>query len=296
MTNKAFGLNFNPRAMEQKDRLEILKDILFTDDREYTEKIAQRIEILEQTINERKKLSQKVDPIIAGQLEQFTEEIPTTLGPVITETLREEIGRNREEVVDALYPIIGKMIKKYVAQEIKLLSDKVNKQMSTKRFRRKIRSWFGGVNENELALSELSMAQIQQVFLIEKSSGILRAGYVRSKTIDEELISGMLTAIKSFVEDAFGEEDQDLEQIEYEHYTIHLQSFVTYYIAVVISGNYSLSAKNKVQDIIFDFYHRFMAMNLDLVFTTKNGTRKVEPIDRKWLERRLAKHFGNADL
>lgn len=280
--------------MEQKDRLEILKDILFTDDREYAEKIARRIEILERTINERKNLSIKIDPIVKENLNKFTEEIPTTLGPVITETLREEIGRNREEVVDALYPIIGKMIKKYVAQEMKLLSEKMNRQLSTKKFRRKLRSWFGGVKENELALSELSSAQIEQVFLIEKDSGILAASYARRRTIDEDMISGMLTAIKTFVEDAFEQRDQDLEQVEYEHYNIHLQSFVTYYMAVVISGNYSLKEKNRVQDLIFDFYHRFMAMNLDLVFATKHGKKEVVPLSRKVLERQLAKRFGNA--
>ncbi len=274
--------------MDEKDRLEILKDILFTDDREYAEKIAKRIELLEQTVNERKKLSSKVDPIIEHQLSEFTKSIPSTLGPTITATLKQEIKNHKDEVVDALFPILGKMVKKYVAQEMKVLSEKINRQLrfkfSLKGLKRKFKSWFGNVKEEELLLSELSSAQIEQVLLIERGSGILTASYARTKTIDEEMVSGMLTAIKTFVEDAFGQKNQNLELIEYELYQIHLQSFVGYYIAVVISGNYTLKSKNLVQDIIFSFYNDFMAM------------KNVGTINKEVLQKELELNFGDASI
>ena len=283
--------------MNEKDKIEILKDILFTDDREFEERISNRVEILERTVNERKKLSKKVHPIIERELEEFTKSIPETLGPTITATLKEEIKNHKDEVVDALYPVLGKMVKKYVAQEMKLLSEKVDDQLGfLKRWRRKIRSLFTGVSEDKLMMDELSSAKIEQVLLVEKDSGILKASYTKSKTIDEEMISGMFTAIKSFVEDAFDKRDQDLELIEYENYQIHLQSFATHYVVVVISGNYSLKAKNKLQDRIFDFYHSFMAMNLDLVFNTANAEKSIVPVDRRRLERELANSFGNARI
>jgi len=132
--------------------------------------------------------------------------------------------------------------------------------------------------------------------LVEKDSGILKASFTKSKTIDEEMISGMFTAIKSFVEDAFDKRDQDLELIEYENYQIHLQSFATHYVVVVVSGNYTLTSKNKLQDLIFDFYHNFMAMNLDLVFDTTKAEKSIVPVDRRKLERELANRFGNARI
>lgn len=283
--------------MDEKDKLEILKDILLADEHEFEEKISQRIEMLEQTVHEREKLSEKVDPIIAFQLNEFKKSIPETLGPTITETLRKEIKINKDVVVDALYPILGKMIKKYVAQEMKLLSEKMNSQLSFLSVgKRKFRSVFSGKKEKELMMDDLATARIQQVLLIEKDSGILKASYSLSKAMDEEMVSGMLTAIKSFVEDAFNQKNQDLELIEYELYQIHLQSFATHYMAVVISGNFVLSAKNKLQDIIFDFYNSFMAMNLDLVFETKNAQKSIVPVPKSRIERELAKYFGNAKL
>lgn len=283
--------------MSEKDRLEILKDILFTDDREDIDRIAERIELLEQAYNDRDKFSSRVDPIVEGQLNEFVKNIPNKLGPTITATLKKEIQNHKDEVVDALYPVLGKMVKKYVAQEIKLLSEKIDNQLSfISTWKRKFRSLFGGSKEKELLLNDLSSEKIEQVLLIERDSGLLKASFSKTKTIDEEMISGMLTAIKIFVEDAFNQKNQELELIEYQLYNIHIQSFVNYYVAVVISGNYGLKTKNKVQDIIFNFYRNFMEMNLDLIYTSRHLEKPVDIMSTELIEKKLAEYFGNAKI
>jgi hypothetical protein len=283
--------------MSEKDRLEILKDILFTDDREDIDKIADRIEFLEQAYNDREKFAKRVNPIIENRLDEFTKKMPHTLGPTITATLKKEIQNHKDEVVDALYPVLGKMVKKYVAQEIKVLSEKIDNQLSfISAWKRRLRAFFGGSKEKELLLRDLASEKIEQVLLIERDSGLLKASFSRTDTIDEEMISGMLTAIKTFVEDAFHQKNQDLELIEYELYNIHIQSFVNYYVAVVISGSYSLKTKNRVQDIIFNFYHNFMEMNLDLIYTSRHLEHPVEMLSSSLIEKKLVEYFGNAKI
>ena len=73
--------------MDQNDKLSILKDILLTDQREYVSSIEKKIEILEETLNKKSNLSEKVNPIINDKLSDFVQEIPSTLGPTITEEL-----------------------------------------------------------------------------------------------------------------------------------------------------------------------------------------------------------------
>lgn len=51
-----------------------------------------------------------------------------------------------------------------------------------------------------------------------KESGLLIGSYSRGNIADKDMISGMLTAIKSFVEDAFSKEGQDLEDIKFENF------------------------------------------------------------------------------
>jgi len=267
--------------MNENDKIQILKDILFEDESAYIEKITHRLEELESSLNDKQKFSSRVDPIIVYQLDEFKRSIPATLGPTITAAIKTEIGKNQDAVVDALFPILGKMIKKYVAQEIQKLSEKINQHLS---FRDKISSWFGKSNEKQAIIEGLVAAHIEQVLLIDKKTGLLKASYSNAQTIDEEMISGMLTAIKSFVEDAFGQKNQSLELIDYELYQIHLQSFKNYFIAVVVSGTYTIHTKDRLQDLIFDFYEDF----------TKKEEYKLLSTDR--INQKLTQNFEHANL
>lgn len=235
-----------------EDKLQLLREILLVDDRQVATAVNERLDLISETIEQREKLSEKIDPIIKAQLDKFVLEIPTTLGPTITSTLRREIENSQDQVVEALYPIMGKMIKRYVQNEIKKLSETVNKKInntfSLVSLKRKVRSKFTGVKESDLLLSEADPPVINEIFVIQKGSGILMGNYSKTTTLDKDMVSGMLTAIKSFVEDAFSGGAQNLEAIEYELYTIHIQNFFSYYIAVVVSGNYTRSFESKVEN------------------------------------------------
>ncbi len=243
--------------MNQDEKLSIIKDILLTDEREFASSIEKKIKILESTVNERKNLSTKVDPIINKKLQQFIKEIPDTLGPSITEALKEEIKHSKDSVVEALFPILGQMVKRYVQHEMKLLSENINNQInktfSFKRLFRKAKSRASGIEESDLIIQDQTNAKIEQVIIIEKGSGIVLAKYSKTKMADEDMVAGMLTAIKSFVEDAFKKEEQDLQYIEYDLYHIHLQNFSSFYIAVVVSGVYNIIYKDKLEDQILKF-------------------------------------------
>lgn len=251
--------------MNQDEKLSIIKDILLTDEREFVSSIEKKIKILERTVNEKKNLSTKVDPIIEEKLQQFVKEIPDTLGPTITEALKEEIKNSQDAVVEALFPILGKMVKRYVQHEMKLLSEKINTQVnntfSFKRFFKKAKSKTYGVNESDLIIQQQTNTKIEQVIIIEKGSGIVLAEYSKTKMTDEDMIAGMLTAIKSFVEDAFKKESQDLQYIEYDLYHIHLQNFSSFYIAIVISGAYNIIFKDKLENKILKFVNKEKVTN-----------------------------------
>ncbi|MFD0861117.1 cell envelope biogenesis protein OmpA [Sungkyunkwania multivorans] len=276
--------------MDETDKLSILRDILLTDEKEYADNIKERIAVLEQTINERYKLSEKVDPIVEDRLRQFTREIPDTLGPTITKALQTQIEESKDQVVEVLYPIMGKMIKKYIAQEMKILSERigreVNASFSARGWKRRFKAWFSGVKEEDLLLSEMAAPpEVLQVMIIEKNSGILIGNYSRAQTIDQDMMSGMLTAIKSFVEDAFQQRGQNLELIQYEFYNIHIQSFLSHYIAIVISGNYNTAFKDKLQNVIFDFYENFMGLMIH-----------HENLDQQSIAKELSYYFKNENL
>ncbi len=271
--------------MEQKDKLTLLKSLLLTEEKEFADSIAEKVSILNQTINQKDQLSQKVDPIIDDRLEVFVKEIPATLGPTITKTLKEEIKNSQDAVVEALFPIIGKMIKKYIAHEIKILSENITKKtksaFSFKNWFKKTKAKAQGVSAGDLAITEYSKPRLIQMFVIEKNSGLLIADYspIGKETVDKDMIAGMLTAIKSFVEDAFEGGNQNLESIDYELYKIHVQNFYSYYIASVISGTYNIMFKEVLEDQILNF--------------AKNHISRRDLEDSELFTQKLKKHFAD---
>ncbi|WP_298313876.1 cell envelope biogenesis protein OmpA [uncultured Aquimarina sp.] len=245
--------------MEEQDKLKILKELLLTEEKEYADSIAKKVDELSKIVHQKQELSHKVDPIIDDKLEQFVQEIPKTLGPTITEALKEEIKNSQDAVVEALFPIIGKMIKKYIAHEMKLLSENINRKtrqaFSFKNWFKRTKARAQGISNGDLVITDYAKPRLIQMFVIEKDSGLLIADYspLSENTVDKDMVAGMLTAIKSFVEDAFQGGNQNLETIEYELYTIHVQNFYSYYIAAVISGAYNMMFKEVLEDQIINF-------------------------------------------
>lgn len=249
--------------MTDSEKLIKLKELLLNEDRVFAQNILDKLDSLEDTITVPEKLSEKVNPIIDKKLDQFVEDIPDRLGPTIAEALT----KSQDKVVEVLFPIIGKMIKKYIQQEIKALSDAINGQVqstfSIKTWQRKLKALFSGVSEKEIILSELNKSTVEQIFLIEKGSGLIISSASKQESIDEDMIAGMLTAIKSFVEDAFKRDQQSLELIQYELFEIYIQNFTTYYFAVVISGGFDIAFKNKIENELFDLAAEIHSDDID---------------------------------
>lgn len=244
--------------MNDSEKLSKLKELLLNEDRDFALQILEKLESVEKTINDEELLLKKVNSVIDKKINAFAEEEHSNFGPKITQALKFQIRDSQDQVIEALFPIIGKMIKKYIQQEIKKLSESINNQVqktfSFKKWTRKFKSVFTGVSEEKIILSEISKPKVDQVFIIEKGSGILIANVSKvEEDIDKDMIAGMLTAIKSFVEDAFTKEHQSLELIQYELYNIYIQNMSSYYVAAVISGSFNSEFKDELEDKIFDF-------------------------------------------
>jgi hypothetical protein len=248
--------------MTTDERLEILKELLLTDEKKPENDIYRKLKDLEER---QQHLSDRVGPILDERLLNFVKEMPETLGPTITQTLKSEIKNSQDAVVEALYPIMGKMIKRYVQAE------KIDNAFS---FRSMFRSKGKERPTAAALLKEEYKAYIEQILVIEKGSGLLKASYSKTKTMDKDMMAGMLTAIKSFAEDAFERGDMELERIDYQLYTIHLQNFSEYYIAVILSGIYDDEYKNKLDDVLLDFAQ--FVINKDDLSDNQKFTKKLK--------------------
>ena len=243
--------------MGRQKGIETLKQILFEEENERYVQLNARILELSNQIDERLHIGNLPSEEVNELIDLISREMPEKMGPTITRTLQSQIRKSRDDVVQALYPIIGQLIKKYIQREIKILSEKIDQRIdqgtSPQLIWARIRSWFTGVNYHDLVIRSAREPVVEEIFVVENESGLLLGNFSRSKTMDKDMISGMLTAIKAFVEDAFKKESQQLETIEYDLYKIYIQSFQKFYVAVVLSGVLTESFKNRLDEQILAF-------------------------------------------
>ncbi|KGL63988.1 hypothetical protein [Polaribacter sp. Hel1_85] len=234
-----------PADNNKDNRFELLRELLLAEDREKFDSLSQEIIL-------REKLSNRVSPLIDEKILDLRENFPEYFGDTITETIKVQIRDSQDEVVEALYPIMGKMVKKFIVAEITKLSDSINKTIKEKFSIQEIlkRILKGKRNDAGIVLEEVFEFVIEEVFIIEKESGLLSGSYSRGSIADKDMISGMLTAIKSFAEDAFSKEGQDLENIKFETFQLSIRNFKTIYIAIATSGVLTSEVLEELSDNI----------------------------------------------
>ncbi|MEG4145783.1 OmpA family protein [Microcoleus sp. Pol12B5] len=193
---------------------------------------------------------------IKEQIRLDQESIAQALAPEMGKAITAQIKLERDSMVDALYPVIGSTIARYMAEAIKTINEKVSTAISVEGFKRKIRSKVQGVSEAELILQESVPFTVQAAFLIHKASGLIISEVQNSESyqLESEMVAGMLTAIRSFVNECFVQpgESSELNQIEYGDSKILLEVAGYCYMAVVIKGEPSNFFIQKIRQTVSD--------------------------------------------
>jgi hypothetical protein len=223
------------------DVLKKLKEILLEEDRKTQEKITKKVDDLQNNIEELRN---------------------ENLKPVIEKTVRTELKESKDALIEAIYPLIGKLIRKFVQVEFEKLSENVDKQLdrtfSVQNIKKQLIALWEGISHKDLIIKELIPPVVEEIFVIDQESGILHGKYSHNNTIDQDVIAGMLTAIKSFIEDAFQQKTGSLDMIEYGTFKIIIQNSYKFYLTAIVSG--SVNTKYKTQ--LLDYLELFAEQNL----------------------------------
>ncbi|MBN1999004.1 OmpA family protein [candidate division KSB1 bacterium] len=264
----------------------MLRKLLLADDYEKLKKIEQELKKLRKQFSDDESFIETLDPVITDALERKIGDskslVAQTLAPVISDAIKVQINETREDVVDALYPIIGQTIRKSVSVYLKQLVDsinyRVNRAFNLSFLFKWLKSKLTGVSDGEWLFSDALPFKIKEVFVIHKSTGLLlffASSTPSDATIDQEIISGMLSAIRNFISEAFNS-DQDLDQIQYGDQKISLHADRYFYLACVVEGNIPAGFSQDLQDIALHIHNRHFKKLRDFdgdvsVFKTVNN-------------------------
>ncbi len=240
-----------------QNSIESLKKILLEEERKHLDELDISLFALKQDHANDAKLDTRVRPMVKQELKHFKDE----LGPEVTKALKKQIDTSKEELIQALAPIMGRLIKAYLKVELEAIMEKIDAQMgnvlSFDSVKSKFKSAFSKSKPSEILIGEGMRAVVEEVFLIENKTGLEIGKYSKYHTLDSDLISAMMSAIKSFVETAFqkskNSKDSDLQIIEYGQYKILASTYYQTLVVVVVSGIINAQFKSNLSDKLNDF-------------------------------------------
>ena len=133
----------------------------------------------------------------------------TMITPVIGDAIRHRVRDNREEIIEALYPVIGQLVMRAVSEAMRDLARTIDAQRRAFTFEAIKQRWldrFSGISEVDSVLREVLPFEVAEIFLIHRDSGLLLWYHSRNLTegFELDMVSGMLTAIRDFVKESFG--------------------------------------------------------------------------------------------
>ena len=182
----------------------------------------ERLDQLEARLGSDDALRTSLVPLIADVLRdagvQDYQRLAGALAPIVLQSIKTEIHNSRDMMVDALYPITGRLVAAAVRNAfrdmVEQLNQKLDQSLSVDRWRARVKAKVTGQSEAEILLSEGAAFEITDLLLINRETGFLvtQTGAGEDQGgMDSQLLGSILTAIMAFVRDAMSSSpEQDL--------------------------------------------------------------------------------------
>lgn len=254
--------------------VERLKELLFDNEAQALADLARRLEAVaahdaKARADLAAELKIKIDQVMerAGSAERFTasvaevldealrraevakhSELSLSIAPLVVSTIKTELKNSQDEMVEALYPITGRLVKAYVASAIKDLTEDMNRRLEQNPVMLRLQSLATGRSVAELALAGTQDFELLELFLIRRGSGELVAHWPEAASGREQLLSGVLAAVNAFANEAFAADEASLRQIDLGEETVYLRGSQIYLLAAKCSGTAPKGVEQALDD------------------------------------------------
>ena len=250
-----------------------LREILLKEDRS-------TLTELQEILNNKSLLSGRVNPIIEEHLDFLKHNFPKEYAKIVDRLIEQKLRDSQQQILDIVYPVMGKMITKFVNLQMQQLKEGIDAQIngifSRQGFVKHVKNRILGVKTSDMLIAATDKPILEEIFVIERDSGLMFGSAALFPSVNRDVVAGMLTAIKSFVEDAFERDNEDLEMIQYGTYRILLQNYPFYYFALALSGTVSASESEILRGQIVDFIDK--TDNLRVAEVTDESQNRISQL------------------
>jgi len=191
------------------DDYERLRELLLGDERRELAAAHARIAELERT---QRDLPRRLPDAAVEALHEHRDNprVADALAAPVAQALGAAVHDNRQSIIDALFPIIGPMIRRAIAEALRGLVDNLNgaieSSFTARGLKWRVEAWRAGVPYAQVVLRHRLAYGIDHVFLVERDSGLVLRHVAAPGVapLDADAIAGMLTALGDFVGDSVG--------------------------------------------------------------------------------------------
>ena len=227
--------------------------------------------------------------------------------------IQNEIKAAKPEFVQAIYPVAGGLVRKGIQQALAELLELIEERLSEpatfyKRARIRFESLITGKPEAEIWLRQTGLFHVDRILMVDRASGTvitgLRQGRDGTATDtahstgsiqgEDQIVSGMLTAIMSFSQEAFGEGDGgggELSTLEFENSHLHVKATPLVLLVVRTVG----TPPAKINSIIENRFDRMVTDNADALASFDGRLPQASRLEIQAQLRRLLRELRKAE-
>lgn len=215
--------------------------------------------------------------------QERNQDLTVSLEPVISNAVKTTIRKDPQGFADIFYPVLAPAIRLMIANSVRSFVESMNQSIesttSVKGLKWRLESMRTGVPYSEIALRRALQYRVEQVFVIQSDTGLLIEHIVNENVqgLDSDAVSGMLTAIQSFVLDSFdAKSDEHLTNMHVGDLHVWLVHGPKALLACVIRGDAPNELRGQLIDVLDQVHIQHAEQIEDF-----NGEEKIPGIQEK---------------
>lgn len=251
---------------DETDELESLRALLVNPERRQLADLQDRLDDLDVRAHE-------VGEVLPQVLLRHSHDpaVARALTPAVERAVTSSVRRNPKPLADALFPIMGPAIRKAVAASLAGMIESLNRTLehafSRQSIKWRLEAMRTGKSFAEVVLLKTLLFRVEQVLLIDRNTGLLlqhaHTGAAGMK--DADMVSGMLTAIRDFVQDSFqvgdtgaaGVSDDTMESLKVGDLAVWIEAGPHAILAAVIRGSAPRDFRTVLQSTLENVHLEF---------------------------------------
>ncbi len=256
----------NRPAGQSEFELDRLKRLLLQPETDRLDAVETRVEALDQRVGTPDRLESATSEILVEAFRKAEiarhRELAGAVAPVVVAAIRNEIKNSKDMMVEALYPITGRLVTAAVANAFRDLvadlNERIDRSLSTRHWRLRFQSIVTGRPISELALAEAQRPELRRLLLLERGSGRLIASWHADGEEDaqSELVSGLIAAITEFASSVYGARSGELRTLDLGEARVFLRGAPVYLVAAECAGALKPEHEREIDDAFLSLVSR----------------------------------------